>query len=110
MYQDGARRSRRRPVIIAVVVIVLVTTARIIGRSVSRIAASSGRAWADWRGAGLVTSSGGRQVPSSIAAASAAWLSGLTRSVPWPKASAARSTGAPGEVNCPSMAGMPRAG
>src|SRR5260221_12119152 len=45
-----------------------------------------------------------------MAAATDAWLSGLTRSVPWPKASAARSTGWCGVVNCPSVAGAPPAG
>ena len=40
----------------------------------------------------------------------AASLSGLTRSVPWPKASAARSTEVCGVVNFPSVAGIPRLG
>src|SRR5208282_328033 len=88
----------------------LVTTARIIGRRLPRIAGLSARAALACGGAGLVTSCGGRQVPSSMAAATVAWLSGLTRSVPWPKASAARSTGWVGVVNCPSEAGMPRTG
>ena len=43
-----------------------------------------------------------------MAAATVAWLSGLTRSVPWPNASAARSTGWCGVLKWPSVAGMPR--
>src|SRR2546421_280318 len=88
----------------------VVTTARIIGRSVPRTAGLSFCGWADCFGAGLTTSCGGRQVPSSTAPAMDAWLSGLTRSVPWPKASAARSICVFGVVNRPSVAGMPRLG
>ena len=49
-------------------------------------------------------------MPASTAPAMDASLSGLTRSVPWPKASAARSTGVWGVVNRPSVAGIPRLG
>jgi len=70
----------------------LVTTARIMGRSAPRMTGLIG--WdRTCRGCGLVTRTGDRQVPSAMAAATLAWLSGLTRSVPWPKASAATSTG-----------------
>ena len=85
------------------------TTARIMGRSVPRMAGLI--AWdRAARGIGLVTRTGDRQVPLSIAAATLAWLSGLTRSVPCPNASAATSTGWRGVVNFPSVAGMPRLG
>src|SRR5215813_13711 len=88
----------------------VVTTARIIGRSVLKTLGLSFCDLADCAGAGLSTSCGGRQVPSSTAPAIDAWLSGLTRSVPWPKASAARSISVRGLVNRPSVAGMPRLG
>src|SRR5215475_11560532 len=87
-----------------------VTTACIIGRNVARIAGLLACGRAVCFGRGLVTSSGGRHVPLATAATTVAWLSGLTRSFPWPKASAARSTGELGLVNWPRAAGMPSPG
>src|SRR6266567_2439695 len=88
----------------------IVTTACIIGRSVLRIAGLIACGWAVCLGLGLSTSSGGRHVPLSAAATTDAWLSGLTRSLPCPKASAARSVGAPGRLKLPSFAGIPSPG
>src|SRR5215475_10689294 len=85
----------------------LVTTARISGRSVLRIVGLIVTGWLVCGGAGLVTSCGGRHVPFWMAPATAAWLSGLTRSVPWPNASAAKSTVSRGVSKWHSLAGMP---
>src|SRR6266702_3294651 len=80
----------------------IVTTACIIGRSVLRTTGLIACGWTVCLGLGLSTSSGGRHVPLSTAATTDAWLSGLTRSLPCPKASAARSVGVRGRLKLPS--------